>query len=344
MQSLFDSYRLLGGVALAVSKDWLKHPTRIAEGFACGVVESHTSLKWDDLNEGLKQSLRVNALFAGRWAMSGFPTVTLGHRTAASFCMTKMRADDARDFLRAPWPAFAIRIPPGLLTVDSDGELADATLLMATCVNSTLLPTEENSPSEERWWWKLCAVPSRYPDGVREIVENVPLMNALTGGVNLWGFNQDSAHLARADGGASDEDFTRWDDSETTQESDLRSDQMARSMLIACCMYLSGDPRERAERASEGGITVRERKSKKRESDELPQYNEFELTSAIKINLHHTVRDYVRHGGKIPSVQTYVHGHWKRVAIGAGRAQRKLVHIQPYWRGDPNAPISTRAR
>ena len=169
-------------------------------------------------------------------------------------------------------------------------------------------------------------------------------MHALIGGVNLWGFNQDSAILATPDGGASEEDFTRWDEAGQTQDSDMRSDQMARSMLIACCMYLSGDPRERAERASEGGIEIRERKSKKREGDELPQYNEFELTSSIRINLHHTVRDYIAHGGKIPSVQTYVHGHWKRVAVGAGRAQRKLVHIQPYWRGDPDAPISTRAR
>lgn len=342
--SLFDQFRILGDICLQVSRDWLKNPTDVAERVAVALFESGGNVPFTALSEALRQNLFVNALFAGRWAMCGYPTITLGHRTAASFCMTKMRTDDANDFVKAPWPAFAIRIPPGLLAVESEGELFDAPLLVATCLKSDFIP-ESKVADEDRWWWKLSAV-SRMAEELERRIQNDPVLGGYLGGVSLWGFNQPTRFLAELDPDENNLDgFTRWEDEDhKAQDSDKRSERMARAMLLACSMYLSGDPRERAERASEGGITVRERKSKKRESDELPQYTEFELTSSIKLNLHHTVRDYVKHGGSISSVQTYVHGHWKRVAIGTGRAQRKLVHIQPYWRGDPDAPISARTK
>jgi hypothetical protein len=43
-----------------------------------------------------------------------------------------------------------------------------------------------------------------------------------------------------------------------------------------------------------------------------------------------------------PSVQTLVRGHFKRVAHGAARAERKWVHIEPYWRGPEDAPLAIR--
>jgi len=42
-----------------------------------------------------------------------------------------------------------------------------------------------------------------------------------------------------------------------------------------------------------------------------------------------------------PSVQSIVRGHYKRQVIGIGRAGRKVVWIEPYWRGPEEAPILT---
>jgi hypothetical protein len=44
----------------------------------------------------------------------------------------------------------------------------------------------------------------------------------------------------------------------------------------------------------------------------------------------------------IPSVQSVVRGHYKRQVIGVGRAGRKVIWIQPYWRGPEDAPILAR--
>jgi hypothetical protein len=43
-----------------------------------------------------------------------------------------------------------------------------------------------------------------------------------------------------------------------------------------------------------------------------------------------------------PSLQSLVRGHHKRQVIGAGRSGRKVIWIEPYWRGPEDAPILAR--
>jgi hypothetical protein len=43
-----------------------------------------------------------------------------------------------------------------------------------------------------------------------------------------------------------------------------------------------------------------------------------------------------------PSVQTLVRGHYKRQVIGVARSGRKVIWVEPYWRGPEDAPILAR--
>jgi hypothetical protein len=43
-----------------------------------------------------------------------------------------------------------------------------------------------------------------------------------------------------------------------------------------------------------------------------------------------------------PSVQTLVRGHYKRQAFGHGRSERRVIWVEPYWRGPEGAPILSR--
>lgn len=48
--------------------------------------------------------------------------------------------------------------------------------------------------------------------------------------------------------------------------------------------------------------------------------------------------------GVSPSVQTLVTGHYKRQVIGILKSGRKVIWIEPYWRGPEEAPILSRPR
>lgn len=339
LPSPFDQMRAIGAIGLSCTKEWFTEPSssggRLTDAI-CRVARVDPVDLYARKPE-IYQSLCCNALIAGRWAMSGYPTVQLGHRTAAAFMATKIRPDDAAAFVRCPWPGFGIRIPSDLLTIEDEGILRPVSFIGVTAVESTHVKGFEKDPVHTRWWYKLIAASQR--ETPRDLPDYV---SSFFDSISLWAFNIPTEHLATKDAGAStDEAFTRWD-TLPVHSSDERSEQLARSLIMSCCLYLSGDPRERE--ARQGSITVTKRQSKQRESDTLPPYTSYEVQSSIKINLQHAMRDYVRHGGSAPTVQTMAAGHWKRVAYGHGHALRRLQHIEPYWRGPIDAPVSTRVK
>jgi hypothetical protein len=68
----------------------------------------------------------------------------------------------------------------------------------------------------------------------------------------------------------------------------------------------------------------------------------------LKVDCRPAVRAYLERGGGKrggpASVQVLVRGHFKRQVIGVSRLGRKVVWIEPYWRGDEEAPILTRPK
>jgi len=339
---MFDATRLSASYALQFSKAWLSDPLSTASALTERICERmHFRKPKDDPEaDGAYHTVLMNTLICGRWAMAGLPVVTLGHRTAAALMATRMKPEDAEEFVRAPWPAFAIRLPVPLLTIEKQGVLLDANLVMVTSVPREHVHASDGLPGRERWWYKLVALDS---EDLPDVAMMPPETIGFLGGLNIWGFNMPTRYLATPD--TSDEEgFTRWDLRETVS-SDQRSDQMVRSLIIACCLYLSGDPLSRAARTEgEGAVTITTRSRAQRHGDDLPGYTEHEIRSSIKINLHHAIRDYVKHGGGTPSVQTLVAGHWKRQAHGPGRTERRIIHVQPYWRGPIDAPVSIRIK
>lgn len=68
----------------------------------------------------------------------------------------------------------------------------------------------------------------------------------------------------------------------------------------------------------------------------------FTLTAPVVHDMRSVVREYIARGGKSPTVQCVVAGHWKMQVHGAGRTERKRIFIEPYWRGPEDAPIALR--
>ena len=63
----------------------------------------------------------------------------------------------------------------------------------------------------------------------------------------------------------------------------------------------------------------------------------------MRVDVREAVRGFVAGTRRTaPAVQVLVRGHWKRQAHGPAMAQRKMIHIEPYWRGPEDAPIAVR--
>lgn len=81
-----------------------------------------------------------------------------------------------------------------------------------------------------------------------------------------------------------------------------------------------------------------------RDAKNRPIPHTFKLIRDVKVDARRAVRDYAEgRSGRGPSVQVLVRGHWKAQAFGPGLAERKIIHVEPYWRGPEDAPVAIRA-
>jgi hypothetical protein len=81
---------------------------------------------------------------------------------------------------------------------------------------------------------------------------------------------------------------------------------------------------------------------KKRTPGTEPELWNYKLTRDVKLDARKAVEAFVVQGTRALTVQSLVRGHWKRQPVGPGGAERKLIHIEPYWRGPEDAPIAVR--
>jgi hypothetical protein len=74
-----------------------------------------------------------------------------------------------------------------------------------------------------------------------------------------------------------------------------------------------------------------------------PQVANYVIGNDVRVDVSEAVREYLRHGGGAPRVQSLVRGHWKHQFHGAGRSLRRWQHIEPYWRGPEEGPVIIRS-
>jgi hypothetical protein len=93
------------------------------------------------------------------------------------------------------------------------------------------------------------------------------------------------------------------------------------------------------------------RNAEKGEPRGEPNHRVCMIGRAIKVDCRPAIRKFLvgtdRRGKREvapPSVQVLVRGHYKRQVLGVGRKQRKVIWIEPYWRGPEDAPILTRPK
>lgn len=73
-----------------------------------------------------------------------------------------------------------------------------------------------------------------------------------------------------------------------------------------------------------------------------PAHRSIVIGRPIDVDVSEPVRQSARSGCAPPAFQTLVRGHIKRQVVGLGRSGRKVVWVEPYWRGPEDAPILAR--
>lgn len=261
---------------------------------------------------------RILLMALGRWCDSGFPKVVLDSRHAAMLMSTRAEASVIGE-VEPPWPAFVIAVPPDLgLVFSTDGEEHTIERLLV-----------------HRIEWREGVHMFDDPDYLklegRENRWNIVALSAGRAMMHQRGLPTSwLTETTRKDPG--DYDYM-----EPFDDRDERVWRLLGRLVIGTCCTLFGH------RRSDGRLGVR---GTRKRIGKHPAAWVFELKNPVTVDCRPAVRDYV--AGKFGdrrgpvTVQTLVAGHWKMQPHGPRRELRKLIHVEPYWRGPEDAPIAVR--
>lgn len=260
-------------------------------------------------------------MFAGKWAMCGFPTVDITHRVAASFMATSVPAEEVDRSAKLPWPAFVVRVPGELLGVRGN-----------VCVRAMQYRGLPGRPGPG----VVVAATGDEVDIMREGLEDAFALHIpfeTTGDYMSGALHRTDKTLGRLITPTDAPDLS-YPLSMEVEDRDSRALLVTATLLCNLCLHLSSPEGLRGVSSTKAG-----NRKRKRDGKQLPPYERFEVRLPVTVDVKDAVREYVSVGGRSPKVQTLVRGHWKRQAYGANKAQRKMIHVEPYWRGPLDGPV-----
>jgi len=236
------------------------------------------------------------------WAESGFARVSVAHRLAASLICTDYSR--VTDLLTPPWRCFAVEPPHGLIP-----NVAAALVLFPVGGGATVV---------------ICRTSGL---GIELLME--PNVEALA----LFATN--GARAGEVTGSAGDDEL--WSESFGSKEFNNESQVTAR-LVLGVLAELSAIPDDEKSPSRPRGA-----RAAGRARGEEPRSWVMQLTRPVALDLRSAVGDFIRGRGRKLNVQHLVRGHGKRQSYGSGAERKeKVIHVEPYWRGDPDSPVAVR--
>lgn len=266
---------------------------------------------------------RVTAtLAAGRWVDQGLPVFRFGHKRLAALMATHTPVELA-DQIKPPFGAFFIEVPPGLLHLQD--------------LNDNMMPAVTGIIVQSLYYTKAMY-------GVTRINEPIWSWMAVTGTrLVQWQVNRSTEDLCSPDlskkaepivdahlFGAFNLEMTNYDHKVT---------DLVNRLICATCLLITGHKGEVSERKE-----VSYEKGKRMTVKNPPEFRVFTMGSPVYVDVRPALAEYLS-GRKSasPSVQFLVRGHWRNQAYGEQRLLRKLLWIEPFWKGPDGAVITTRS-
>ena len=245
--------------------------------------------------------------WAATWARQGFPSVQMHHKYAAALVATVVPEITP---IRPPWPCFLVRVPDGLISLVgmTDRQPHDVRLLL--CVHMA-----------ERWSFTA-------------IADDNTLLN------QFCRTTQVLAHGVINDGKRIDpEDIF----SSNLDDQDKRASSCIGRLLLNMALAMSDPTKLRAIGKSHNTPPP--------PIDALgrfyhqPDLREriFEVGEPVRVDCRESVRGYVLGQTQhLKALRFLVRGHWRNQAHGPAQSLRAMRWIEPYWKGDSDAPVLVR--
>ena len=243
------------------------------------------------------------------WARAGYPQVELGEKYCAALLAT-VTSKEVLLSLESPFRSFLIEVPGRLLQLWDD---------------------KKNRPVNIK---RILVLRNIFPDGSRP-----------------WSFvaySESSIVLWRSGVTASDlqsENFTErqtlpFFDSKQTSLDKRSASLIGRLIANVCLAFSNPENVTKIGKKSHEKWEKQNRENRRRFPE--PIVRVFRLGHPTHHDLRTAVYDYLHGQGNKLQVQFQVAGHWKMQVHGKGRKDRKLIWVEPYWKGAEYAPILLR--
>ena len=238
-----------------------------------------------------------------RWAQCGYPEIQLPETYAAALLATNV-TEDVLAWVRPPFRTFLLEVPNALLTLDTPQGQSPVRVILV-----------HHDPTREKWAYAAWTASTAC----------------------LWRFGVTTADLLPP----SLPEFDLTESSlfpMTVTEHDERVATLIGRLIVNTCLAMTDPARVRAPsppRGTRKGAGIRR-------GNDLPRTMIFRVGKPLEKDFRPAVRDYIAGRKRSLSVQTLVAGHWRMQAHGPAMSLRRLIYIEPYWRGDADAPIHMR--
>lgn len=249
-------------------------------------------------------------LWAARWVDQGCPRVIFDNHYASLLMSTDV-GTDMLDKVVFPWRAFLIEMPDNLLAIKN----------------------------EEGALHAICKVFVQIIRADGHDYDTVNIIAMAKNGLQLWRHGVPLEKLTSAK--ASRERIWGDDFGLKTDSRDDRILNLLGRLIISMCVALSDPDNYRLQKVKKQKHRLG---AKYQQKPKLPEVQTFIIGKPTKINCRPALIDYIEGvTRKGPTVRFLVRGHWKFQPHGPDWSLRKLIKIDPYWKGPEEAKILTRA-
>ena len=238
-----------------------------------------------------------------RWAQCGYPEIQLPETYAAALLATGV-TEDILPWVRPPFRTFLLEVPNGLLVLDTEYGTTPVRVILV-----------HHDPVSEKWAYAAWTASPTC----------------------LWRFGVTTANLLPPS-------LPGYDMTEsalfplTVTEQDERVAGLIGRLIVNTCLAMSDPSRVRPPK----DWPAAGQRAGARRGGGLPRTSIFRVGKPLERDFRPAVRDYIAGRKRGLSVQTLVAGHWKMQPHGPGFSLRELIYVEPYWRGDVDAPIHVR--